>query len=54
MEKVKRNYKYKNITKTFDVVNWDGNNYIAVRDLTELLGKKVSYDNVTKLTVIED
>ncbi len=54
MEKVKRNYKYKNITKTFDVVNWDGNNYIAVRDLTELLGKKVSYNNVTKLTVIED
>ena len=54
MKKVKRNYKYKNTTKSFDIINLDGNNYIAVRDLTELLGKKVSYDNVTKLTVIED
>ncbi len=54
IEKVKRNYKYKNTTKSFDIINLDENNYIAVRDLTELLGKKVSYDNVTKFTVIED
>lgn len=54
MDKVKRIYKYGSKTKVYDVVNVNGNNYIAVRDLADLLGKGVSYNSSTKVTEIKD
>lgn len=53
-DKVNRAYKYGNTTKVLEVLNCEGKNYVAVRDLAELLGKSVSYDNGTKLTEIKD
>ena len=53
MEVVKRNYKYENVIKELDVVNIDGNNFVKVRDLAELLGKNVSYDSVSKTTILK-
>lgn len=54
VDKVKRIYKYKGKTKTYDVVNVNGNNYISVRDLADLLNKKVVYDSSSKTTEIKD
>lgn len=53
LEVVKRNYKYENVIKQLDVVNIDGNNFVKVRDLAELLGKNVSYDSVSKTTILK-
>lgn len=53
-DKVKRPYKYENKTKEFEVISVDGKNYAAVRDIAELLGKTVSYNNETKMTTIND
>lgn len=54
VDKVKRIYKYKGKTKIYDVVNVNGNNYISVRDIADLLNKKVSYDSSAKVTEIKD
>ncbi|WP_250277718.1 M15 family metallopeptidase [[Clostridium] colinum] len=51
---VDRKYKYKNKTKTYKVINTDGENYIKVRDFCELLDKGVTYDSKTKITTIND
>ena len=47
---LKRSYTYDGKTKEIEVVNIDGSNYVKVRDLAELLGNQVSYDDVTKVT----
>lgn len=51
---VTRQYKYKDIKKDFEVVNIDGKNYISVRDIADLIGKKVSYSDADKVTEITD
>lgn len=53
MEILKRTYEYENNKKELEVVNVDGNNFVKVRDLADLLGKKVSYNNNTKVTVLK-
>lgn len=52
-DKVNRAYKYGDKTKVLEVLNCEGKNYVAVRDIAELLGKSVSYDNATKITTIK-
>ena len=52
--KINRNYSYNNVVKSFTVINEDGENYIRVRDLADLLNKNLSYDNNTKITKLED
>ena len=51
---VNRDYKYNNKIKSFNVINQNGENYISLRDLCELLNKKINYDNNTKLTTLDD
>ena len=41
---VNRNYSYNNKIKSFNVINENGENYIKIRDLADLLNKKISYD----------
>lgn len=52
--KISRVYEYKDNKMEFEVINQDGYNYVKVRDLAELLGKTVSYENDTKLTTLAD
>lgn len=51
---VTRGYKYGNKIISTNVINKNGENYIRIRDLAELMSKNVLYDNKTKLTEILD
>lgn len=51
---VNRNYKYNNKIKNFNVINENGENYIRIRDIAELLNKSINYDNNTQITNIND
>lgn len=51
---VSRGYKYNDSQMNTNVLNYNGENYIRVRDLTSLMGKDVKYDNNTKVTTIID
>ena len=51
---VNRNYSYNGKVKSFNVINENGENYIRVRDLAELLNKNITYDNNTKITNLDD
>ena len=51
---VNRNYSYNGKVRSFNVINEKGENFIRVRDLAELLNKKISYDNNTKITNLDD
>lgn len=53
VDRVNRIYKYGKVQKTMEVLNADGKNYVSVRELAELIGKNVSYDNNTKITEIK-
>lgn len=54
VDKVKRIYKYGKNEKVIEVLNVEGKNYVPVRELAELMGKKVSYNSGTKMTEIRD
>ena len=51
---VNRNYSYNGKIKSFNVINENGENYIKIRDLADLLNKKISYDANTKITTLDD
>ena len=51
---VNRNYSYNGKIKSFTVINENGENYIKIRDLAELLNKSIRYDNNTKITTLDD
>ena len=51
---VNRNYSYNGKVKSFNVINENGENFIKVRDLAELLNKNIRYDNNTKITTLDD
>lgn len=51
---VNRNYSYNGKIKSFTVINENGENYVKIRDLADLLNKKISYDANTKITNLED
>lgn len=51
---VNRNYSYNGKIKAFNVINENGENYIKIRDLAELLNKNIKYDANTKITNLED
>lgn len=51
---VNRNYSYNGKIKSFNVINENGENYVKIRDLADLLNKKISYDANTKITNLED
>ena len=51
---VERNYSYNGKVKSFNVINENGENFIKIRDLAELLNKNISYDNNTKITMLDD
>ena len=51
---VTRNYSYNGKVKSFNVINENGENFIKIRDLAELLNKNISYDNNTKITMLDD
>ena len=51
---VNRDYSYNGKTKSFKIINEQGENYIKVRDLAELLNKNIKYDANTKMTTLED
>ncbi|MFR4986124.1 MAG: M15 family metallopeptidase [Lachnospirales bacterium] len=51
---VERIYSYNGKAKSFNVINENGENYIKVRDLAELLNKSISYDSNTKITNLDD
>ena len=50
--KVKRILEFNGNKKELNAYNIDGKNYYSVTDVAELLGKKVVYDNSTKVTKI--
>ena len=51
---VTRNYSYNDKVKSFNVINENGENFIKIRDLAELLNKNISYDSNTKITMLDD
>lgn len=51
---VERNYSYNGKVKSFKVINENGENFIKIRDLAELLNKNISYDRNTKITMLDD
>lgn len=51
---VYRSYSYNGKTKLLKVINENDEYYIKVRDLAELLNKKVKFDSITKVTYLED
>ena len=51
---VERSYEYNNKVKSYLVINENGETYIKIRDLAELLNKDLSYDNDSKITTLED
>lgn len=50
--KVKRVVEFNGVRKELNAYNIDGKNYYSVTEVAELLGKKVVYDNSTKVTKI--
>ncbi len=51
---IKSNYEYNGKIESFNVINYEGSNYIRVRDLAEFLNKNIVYDNNTKITKLND
>lgn len=51
---VERNYSYNGKIKSFKVINENGENFIRVRDLADLLEKDISYNTSSKITDFED
>ena len=51
---VNRNYSYNGKVKSFKVINENGENFIRVRDLADLLNKNITYDESTKITNLSD
>ncbi len=51
---VERDYSYNGKVKSFKVINEQGENFIRVRDLAELLDKDITYNNSNKITKFED
>ncbi len=51
---VNRNYSYNGKVKSFTVINENGENFVKIRDLAELLNKKISYNASTKITNLDD
>lgn len=51
---VQRNYSYNGKIKSFNVINENGENYIRIKDLADLLNKNYSYDSNTKVTILND
>ena len=51
---VERIYSYNGKVKSFNVINENGENFIKIRDLAELLNKNISYDSNTKITNLDD
>ncbi|WP_317367000.1 M15 family metallopeptidase [uncultured Tyzzerella sp.] len=51
---VERKYKYNNKTKTYNVINEKGQNYIKIIDVADLLNKDICYDENTKTTFLKD
>ena len=51
---VERIYSYNGKVKFFNVINENGENFIKIRDLAELLNKNISYDSNTKITILDD
>ncbi len=51
---VTRNYSYNGKVKSLNVINENGENFIKIRDLAELLNKNISYDSNTKITMLDD
>ncbi len=51
---VDRTYKYGDNLSTFKVINEKGENYIRVKDLSNLLGKSVEYNSQNKVTEFSD
>ena len=51
---VTRNYSYNGKVKYFNVINENGENFIKIRGLAELLNKNISYDSNTKITMLDD
>lgn len=52
MEKTAVKFSVNGVAKTIEGFNVGGANYVAVRDLCELVGVKVGYDSVTKTIVL--
>lgn len=50
---VDRKFKTRDKIETFKVINEEGENYISIRDIANLLNLKVSYENNTKITILE-
>lgn len=48
--KVQRNYSCDGEIKSVEVINDNGSNYVKVRDLANLLGLDIKYDDKTKIT----
>lgn len=51
---VERYYKYNDTIKAYTIINENGENYIKLRDLAQLLNKNISYDVNTKITSLDD
>ena len=51
---IERNYQYNDKIKSYVVINENGENYIKIRDLADLLNKNISYDNDSKITFLTD
>ena len=51
---INRNYSYNGKVKSFNVINENGENFIRVRDIAELLNKNITYNNSTKITNLDD
>lgn len=51
---VERNYEYNDKIKSYIVINENGENYIRIKDLAELLNKNLTYNNDSKITILED
>lgn len=50
--KVKRVVEFNGMKKELNAINDEGKNYYSIKEIAELMGKKVSYDNNTKITKI--
>lgn len=51
---IKSNYEYNGKLCTLDVINEDGNNYIKVKDIAQLINKDIAYNSNTKTTTFTD
>ncbi len=50
--KVKRIVEIDGVKKEFEAINFEDKNYYSIRDIANLFGKSISYDNKTKITTI--